>query len=165
METTNSIGDRGRRLLREYCAGMGYRLHWVDEDIEFQLHCGDCIVTSRDGIRLNAEVKAEVRFTGNLFIETWSNRSIGRKGWLYRLNKCDVLYYCFLDREVIYTTDFQKLRACDLSSYQEVPQWRHEQDNDTYGLLVPIRDLRKKKIILAARDMPELRGQDDQSKG
>jgi hypothetical protein len=55
-------------------------------DRESQEHRGDYQAISNAGAPFNLECKAERKYTGNLFVESWSNRTIGRKGWLENAN-------------------------------------------------------------------------------
>jgi hypothetical protein len=64
------------------------------------------------------EVKAEEKYTGNFFIEEWSNYSKGNPGWMHKLDT-DMLWYHFLDVERVYLIDFQELKRWLFSP----PEW------------------------------------------
>ena len=61
---------------------------------------------------VSAEIKAEERFTGNLFLETWSNKVFAyeyrRPGWMVTLG-CDILLCYFLDKKRLYSIPFGRL--------------------------------------------------------
>lgn len=113
---------------------------------ELQKTYGDALMNTPDGSLWAVEFKVERRFTGNFFIETWSNRSRFTRGWLDHLNTNVLLYY-FLDVGRLYSIDFPKLKrwafghaegAGRLYSFREVKQKRHDQINDTWGRVVPV---------------------------
>lgn len=86
------------------------------------------------------ELKAEERTTGNLFLETWSNRRTGREGWI-RTSRAVGLIYCFLDTESIYVAHMGRLQewaTTQLHCYPERVQQKHSQSNETVGHIVPI---------------------------
>jgi len=81
-------------------------------------------------------------YLGNLFIETWSNRSIYRLGWFYT-SKSDLIYYCFLEDNLAYLFQLSKLRKWliqdeHIKKFNEIKQNKYEQSNDTWGILLPI---------------------------
>lgn len=107
------------------------------------------------GKSANLECKSEYKETGNLFIESWSNRTAGRPGWLFNLTECDILLYHFLEPDgALYTVKFSRLREFDFSRYREVPQSRYLQANDTWGYLVPVNDLREGRVITQKESVP-----------
>lgn len=73
--------------------------------VELQVRLGD-LAFNRQGSRemLFVECKAERTYTGNLFLEEWSNRESGRRGWMFN-NDADWLAYFFADVEVLYVID------------------------------------------------------------
>jgi hypothetical protein len=99
----------------------------------------------RHGEPVRVEFKVEQVWTGNLFLETWSNRSRFKLGWLYTCNS-DLLVFYFRDAAELYVTRTHDLKAwvfgqgedighrCEL---KEVKQRKTEQRNDTWGLLAP----------------------------
>lgn len=119
-------------------------------------------VYSDKGRQWFVEIKTEQRFTGNLFLETWSNRNLkdrdshaslgSNPGWLLKL-KADLLLYYFLDNDHLYVFDLFKLKRWAFSlpgknghdgrlwDYREVEQGANVQRNDTRGRIVPIADL------------------------
>lgn len=124
-----------------------------------QEEVGDMIFTAKDGSARSVEVKIEQVHTGNLFLETWSNKNLDSReshasrgstlGWMYKV-KADLLFYYFLPNDKLYVFDFFVLKrwafGCDgregrRREYKEVMQKVHTQMNDTWGCLVPIEDL------------------------
>lgn len=89
------------------------------------------------------EIKAEEHWTGNLFIERWSNRHRQTDGWLVTLD-CDLLLYHFLETDRCLVLNFQRLRRWVLeheARFRLVDQKKYKQLNDTWGLLVPVHAL------------------------
>jgi hypothetical protein len=72
--------------------------------------CGDLLLNDRHGRLWGVECKAEESFTGNLFLEEWSNRNLTdlashaergcNPGWLYKV-RADLIFYHFLDRDAL----------------------------------------------------------------
>lgn len=121
-----------------------------------QESAGDVILNDNDQRMWTVEIKAEQKHTGNLFLETYSNKNLENRlshaergssmGWLYK--QCaDLLLYYFLDTGDLYSIDLFKLKrwafghkgmAGRIYRFNEVLQQRHGQMNDTWGRLVPI---------------------------
>lgn len=109
-----------------------------------QKFLGDCLV-SRDGDAKYIEIKTEQQYTGNLFIETWSNKSRDTLGWFHACH-ADWLWYYFLDDRKLYVIPLptlqkwghQPTKAPRIECFKEVPQRKYDQRNDTWGRLVPI---------------------------
>lgn len=85
----------------------------------FQETFGDLIFNSANGTMHTVELKAEEKWTGNLFLEIWSNFNFTNHesytalgptpGWLLKLN-ADLLFYHFLSHD--------KLVICSLPALQ-----------------------------------------------
>lgn len=104
------------------------------------------------------EVKCEERYTGNFFLETWSNATFdfSNPGWMYHL-KSDYLAYYFRDTKQLYVVDFQSLwdwffwkrypgggkLAGSRQRFPEVIQGKCEQKNRTVGCIVGIEIVRR----------------------
>jgi len=91
---------------------------------------------------LRYEVKTEFQHTGNLFWETYSNKGAGRKGWGFT-SPADVLYYLFWNDGKGYRIDGlqRKIWVFDnhwKHKYPEVKQKKYDQENDTWGCLIPV---------------------------
>lgn len=122
---------------------------------------GDVIFNARaTGRVFGVEVKAEREWTGNLFLETWSNRNLedrdsralrgSNPGWLFKL-RADLLFYYFLNVDRLLVMDCFALQRWAFGSgnrepniwrYREAKQRRFDQLNDTWGRIVPWTDLR-----------------------
>lgn len=121
---------------------------------EIQQKYGD-IVTQRRGQMVWVEMKTEERYTGNFFIEDWSNWSRGNPGWFHKLDT-DLLFYQFLDNQSLYLVDFRSLRQWLMSGnptgnrfskYRMVKQSKCDQLNDTWGRLVPVIDVMESREV------------------
>jgi len=124
-----------------------------------QLEVGDVIFNSRDDAVWTAEIKVEEKHTGNLFLETWSNRNFASArshaehgsnvGWLFH-TRADLLLYYFLDTDDLYTVDLFLLkrwafgagdRRGRIYTFPEIPQTKNNQMNETCGRIVDVRVL------------------------
>jgi hypothetical protein len=101
------------------------------------------------------ELKAEETWTGNLFLETWSNRPVS-PGWMFT-SRADYLLYYFRTEPIarlyfFHMPTLQKWafgegdRSGAIYAYREVRQRKSKQRNDTTGRCVPINVL--------TRDLP-----------
>lgn len=151
-EMTTSIEQKGRTDIeaflrsRERFSDVIYLSGAAAGVRDIQGACGDFVCRTIDGDNKYFDLKVEERWTGNLFLETWSNLGFNR-GWLDKV-KTDYIIYYFLNKGVFYLIDFPRLKAwaygtpseCGkLDKYKEVPQSKHRQRNVTKGRLVPIR--------------------------
>lgn len=119
-----------------------------------QKSVGDVISNTPTGKVIGIEMKIEQKTTGNLFLETWSNRQHFTVGWMFNLNT-DFLFYYFLDTRKLLICSFRKLRrwafigndtngfSGNIYKYPEKKQRVREQLNDTWGRCVPVKDLEK----------------------
>lgn len=114
---------------------------------EIQATAGDVIMNKAGGTFQTVEIKAEAEdIHGNLFLESWSNRSRWKPGWFLTIQS-DWLLYHFVSDWKLYAVPFDDLRSwafnrwriCD---FNEKPQGKYEQLNDTWGWCVPIATLR-----------------------
>jgi len=88
---------------------------------------------------LNVEVKTEKTYTGNLFIEEWSNRKWDEEGWFRKLTECDYLFYLFINPEEkvfrMFVAPFERigqhLKLCQCGG--ELKRVNSPQKNDTWG--------------------------------
>src|SRR5262245_63206324 len=101
---------------------------------------GDFTITQQLQKR-SVELKAEQKFTGNLFLEVWSNRPARTLGWLFT-SRADILAYYFCDRQELYTFPLPKLQdwAFGVGSAQgAIYQWpekhqsKYNQLNFSFG--------------------------------
>jgi hypothetical protein len=124
--------------------------------LELQKSVGDVLVNSTREHVTCIEVKAEEQHTGNLFLERWSNRSRFTAGWFETLNT-DLLWCHFLDADVVYELPFARLRQWMYwherrghplaNRFEHAKQQKYSQLNDTWGYIVPLRDLRADDLL------------------
>jgi len=116
---------------------------------EVNERCGDFACTTTEGKTIFIDVKVEMKYTGRLFLETWSNLGHNR-GWLDKVSADFIIYY-FRDRGVFYLIDFPKLRTWAfgdrekvgrLEHFKELKQGKYIQRNTTCGRVVPISVIR-----------------------
>lgn len=112
---------------------------------ELQEKYGDVFV-NKNGHLYTIEIKAERKYTGNLFLESWSNFPVN-EGWMKKLN-ADWLFYHFLDVNTLYIINFVLLRRwafndARIYEFRETQQKKYNQLNDTRGHIVPVETLKK----------------------
>lgn len=145
------VEREGWLVLLPYLKAIGVRgeLVTTEDSLFCQKFIGDAIARLPAEGAVAIEVKCEQRFTGNLFLETWSNRSRCTPGWLLT-SRADWLWYYFLDTSQLYSIRLPALRAWAVGSgesqggiyaYPERVQGKREQANDTWGRIVPISKL------------------------
>jgi hypothetical protein len=104
------------------------------------------------------EIKVEQRWSGNHFLETWSNRNLddpdahydhgSTPGWLVT-SRADLLLFYFLDSDDLVTVPLLRLKRWAFDSgpqdgvyaWPEKLQHRYGQRNDTWGRCVPVEHL------------------------
>lgn len=155
----SSIETQGRSILEPFLLEKaGGRFVLFDKGPlakALQETSGDGVFSIAGDREYFVELKIEREYTGNLFLETWSNRNLESRdnharigsnpGWLYK-QVADLLLYYFLDADRLYCFDLFKLkrwafRDRRLFSYPEKKQGRYDQLNDTWGRIVPVADL------------------------
>ncbi|MHC4621546.1 MAG: hypothetical protein ACYTEQ_27710 [Planctomycetota bacterium] len=136
---------------------------------ELQARYGDVFAESeKHGGIIAIEGKAERDYTGNLFLETWSNRKWWRLGWMFTLD-CDVLLYHFLTSDKgqrlyhVAMNDLRKWAFVQMRDrgdrlgrvwdYRAAKQKRYAQLNDTWGRVVPIQDLKREAGLTDLSDL------------
>jgi len=110
---------------------------------------GDVFVNDNKGNFLAIEIKVEESSTGNLYLETWSNRAIFpflSRGWLFKTD-ADWIFYYFLDTKILHIINLKKLKEWALKGnrlydFPEKLQKKNKQLNKTYGVVVPVRILK-----------------------
>jgi hypothetical protein len=115
--------------------------NWRETTRTEQFVRGDYIVFCPDKGEIALEIKTEEKFTGNLFMETYSNYHTKRLGWLYTC-EANILWYMFEDNGIMISMNFQKVKAWllydnHIKDFPEVRQQKYKQDNLTVGRLVP----------------------------
>lgn len=142
--------SEGRLVL----TSKGTLARWLQESV------GDALLMTGDEVKA-VELKAEQKSTGNVFLETWSNRNLERRadhaergqnpGWLTKI-RADLLLYYFIDRDWLYSFDVFELKrwfygqgdgsgVWGSGRFRERCQRRYTQANDTWGVVVPLRTL------------------------
>lgn len=110
---------------------------------ELQRMYGDVFFNSDAETVCVVEIKAEEsNLWGNAFLEAYSNRSRGTKGWMHTLN-ADRLLLHFCEQDLAYWIDFPRLKAwCfdqgNIERFPLKPQRKRQQANDTWGYCVPL---------------------------
>lgn len=155
------VEDRSWDLLEPYLKARSFDGRFVRTSkgplsLELQKSVGDALVNTDRQTVYGIEVKAEERHTGNLFLERWSNRSRFTPGWFETLST-DLLWCHFLDQDVVYEMAFGRLRQWlywhtgrghpKCHTFELAKQGKYEQLNDTWGYLVPLRELRDSNLI------------------
>lgn len=131
----------------------------------YQQQCGDILLNDKGGRLFAVELKAERRHTGNLFLETWSNRNLEcitdhtnrgtNPGWMVHL-RASLLFYHFLDVDSLYILPFFKLKQWafghngqpgHIYDWPERPQSKYSQLNDTHGRLVSLAALKALGLV------------------
>lgn len=135
------------------------KVYW-HEGKELQKELGD-MSFAYQGKTYCVELKAEQKFTGNLFLETWSNRSRWTIGWMYT-TKADKLWYYFIDNDELYYANVETLRdwcfgsgdgAGQIYKHRELKQSKYAQKNDSWGRIVPIETLLMRKVLFGPRKL------------
>lgn len=115
---------------------------------ELQCTVGDALYNADPDTVYSVEVKAEEENKyGNLFLETWSNLSRFKPGWMVTL-QADLLLYHFLQSDELFVIEYQKLKSWAfrerrIYSFPERAQSKRAQLNDTWGRCVPIETIEK----------------------
>jgi len=155
FEEACAIERKGVRAVSRFLKRAAYdgRFVWLLKGRmarHLQATVGDAIVNTDERTFWTVEVKTEQRYTGNLFIETWSNRDF-KRGWLFSL-RADLLLYYFLDRDELYILPLPRLQAwasdgdiesARLMQFRLVAQKARKQLNETCGHIVPLSVLRR----------------------
>lgn len=135
----------GTQILIDYFIRRGIKPEIIT-DSKRQRTIGDLIVETTRGTT-TVELKIEERHTGNIFIETFSNREFGKLGWLHT-SQSDYIIFYFRDQDRLYGMSLPSLRHWllnqkdgTLDRYREI-RVKSSHPNDTYGRPVPISHLR-----------------------
>jgi hypothetical protein len=131
---------------------------------KLQLEVGDILINIGPSTVWALELKIEQEHTGNLFLETWSNRNLetvqghaqygSNPGWMMH-SRADLLLYYFLDTDDLYALPMFKLKRWafridddwpGIYRFKERPQGRYSQANDTWGRVVPVAALLRDRV-------------------
>lgn len=136
-----------------YRKNLGVEVIWIGADTSLGLKlqfagCDGFYQNNATGEThwLDAKVDARLPDTRNLFIETWSNKSAGRLGWLWnkRGGEIEIAYLALGKGALLRIPKLSDLQCWVIDNgyqYRHVPQRKHTQKNDTWGYLVPAKDL------------------------
>jgi hypothetical protein len=121
---------------------------------------GDFFISTDAETVRSLEIKVERQWTGNLFLETWSNRNLDDQhahfehgstpGWLVT-SRADLLLFYFLDTDDLVTVPLLRLKRWAFGSgpqggvyaWPELKQGRYAQRNDSWGRTVPVDHLER----------------------
>jgi len=141
-----------------------------------QASMGDVLMNTDADTIWAIEAKIERRWTGNLFLELWSNRNLDDKashaargsapGWLVTC-RADLLAFYFLDTDDLLFVPVFMLKRWAFGSgpqdgvyaYPERCQRAYGQANDSWGRIVPVdviaRDVGMKRTTILQADLWE----------
>lgn len=159
-QDANAVEQRGMDVLLPFLKLRIFEGHYVlpkrgPISKAIQKDFGDFLFNSDADTIRSIELKIEEKYTGNLYLETWSNRNLENfksyaergmnPGWFWT-SKADFLGAYFLDTDDFYIASFFKLRRWafkqeQIFRYPEKPQQKYSQLNDTWGRCVTISDL------------------------
>lgn len=121
-DNARKVEARSMALLAPFLEDTDGRYVLTDKGVLssfLQETCGDLLYNDRGGKVWGVECKAEERFTGNLFLETWSNRNLedrrdhathgSNPGWLAK-TRADLLFYHFLEADRLYVLNLFALK-------------------------------------------------------
>jgi hypothetical protein len=137
--------------LLPYCkwwsAETGFRD--TQHQLMLQKYAGDLLIPTPSGAEF-IELKAEAEDKhGNLFLETWSNRSCFTPGWMIT-SKADWLWYYFVKERKLIHMKLTELKQWAFGGnedqgaiyfFEERKQNKYNQRNDTWGRIVPYSHL------------------------
>jgi len=141
----------------------------------FQRTFGDLLIATGPGGVASVEIKVQRRWTGNLFLETWSNRNLGDRGshvergstpgWMITC-RADVVGFHFLDADTVLFLPLFRLQQWAFGAgeqlgriydFPERCQRRYVQPNDSWGRIVPVdvlaREVGAKRVSLRQGDL------------
>lgn len=152
------IETQGMNVLLPYARKYGEVLQHGSQEAQKSL--GDfSIKWTASGETSDVECKIEQKYTGNLFLETWSNLSRFTTGWMFH-TQADRIWYYFLDKNQLFVLNVEMLKrwafgekpfneedgnwqnGANLYDWPEV-RCKRKQLNDSWGRLVPVEVLTK----------------------
>lgn len=151
---TFDLGDKGEELVYYGLQKLYKDPRKVPKEINQQLVWGDIAVGGLAALgleNLKYEVKTEMKHTGNVFWERWSNKAAQREGWGWT-SPADELFYLFWEegkgyrfrdlQTVMWLVDYYK------DKFNLVQQKKYAQANDSWGYLIPIEWFRESGDIV-----------------
>lgn len=154
------VEQRGMALLLPFLEARAYQGRIVSTARgtlarTLQASFGDVLLNTDANTLWAIEAKIERRWTGNLFLEIWSNRNLESKaahaargstpGWLVTC-RADLLAFYFLDSDDLIFVPVFRLKRWAFGSgpqagvygFPEKCQGRYAQLNDSWGRIVPV---------------------------
>jgi hypothetical protein len=174
FDECRKLEDASRRHLQQHLLrelvydGRFVRVEKGPMAREFQLTSGDYLWNSDELTAWRVEHKCEYANTyGNLFLETFSNKSRGKLGWFFT-NGADLLLYHFLRSGEVLLLRLAELRMWAyqhenykgvmqprVHRYKERDQARYDQMNDTWGYCVNVAHI-EAGMWVRRKAVPEL---------
>ncbi len=159
------VEHRGLAVLLPYLEERAYRGRIVSTakgplSRTLQRSFGDFFINVDAQTVRSLEIKVERTWTGNLFLETWSNLNLADRdahyehgstpGWMVT-SRADLLLSYFLDTDDLVTVPLLRLKRWAFGSgpqdgiyaWPERIQGRHGQRNDTWERCVPVEHLER----------------------
>ena len=120
-------------------SGNGKLVKWIQQNM------GDVLARNPPNAADIVDVKSEeTNKHGNFFLESWSNKARGKRGWMFTAHYTKLWYY-FLDTSELFIIDFARLKTWAVERITDFPereQNKYDQLNDTWGRCVPIGVIR-----------------------
>lgn len=141
----------GEELVKEFFEKKGYKVQDVSDDKEWQEHDIDLLVYQNDKLIHKIEVKTDEKAlaTGNVFIETKSNQSLG---WIWK-TEADYIYIVIPNIKiyVLYKDEFvawfrNNMHNCKSKSSQTTTK-NGEFLYNNWGRLVPMSVLDRLEFV------------------
>ncbi len=106
-----AAGRKGEALAATFLEQQGYIIEDVSDSKQYQLQDIDLIAQQEDRLALTIEVKADSRIadTGNICVETITNKSAKKKGWFF-YTKALFIFFVDIQQEVIHCVRTNELR-------------------------------------------------------
>lgn len=162
FEEAVKVEEEGMRYLMPFFRSLSYRGQIVrimkgELAQKLQQEVGDIMFNSqKDQGLLSVELKIENKNEyGNFFLETWSNKTREKPGWMCNGLSATWLGYFFIREQDLYMMRLADLRKwafqtpshrghqCRIEDFPEKVQRTRKQMNDTWGRLVPIATLQQ----------------------
>jgi hypothetical protein len=158
------VEQRGMSALLPYLESRAYRGQVIQVAKgplarHFQRSFGDLLIATGPGAVASVEIKVSRRWTGNLFLEVWSNKNLEDRashvergstpGWLITC-RADVVGFHFLDVDTVVFLPLFRLQqwafgcgeqTARIYDFPERQQRRYVQRNDSWGRIVPVEVL------------------------
>lgn len=149
-----TVEDAAKREILPWLSMRSERVEEVPPGLFLQRLAGDFIVVI-GGKKFGFEMKAEERYTSNLYLEVWSNLPELTPGWMVT-SRADFLGYYFLDVQRLYIGRMRQIQQWAFGAdgkpgqiyrFPERMQGKYSQLNLTTGRCVPIVELERARLI------------------